>query len=84
MIGVLGLTLLGGGLWYASLDRETRGLLATMPTDADVLMWSQRQRDAGFRGLDRIPRLIPFSEIAPSAAPRQLAARRRRPAAGGA
>ena len=48
---------LGGGLLFASLDKETRGLLATLPTDRDVLSWKQNQRDAAFRALDpRLPR----------------------------
>lgn len=40
--------------WF-NLDKETRGLLATLPTDRDVLFWSQPQRDAAFRALDRLP-----------------------------
>ena len=28
---------------WASLDPETRGLLAALPTNRDVLFWSQRQ-----------------------------------------
>ena len=40
--------------WF-SLDKETRGLLAHLPTNSDVLFWSQAQRDATFRALDRLP-----------------------------
>lgn len=40
--------------WF-SLDKETRGLLATVPTNRDILFWSQPQRDAAFRALDRLP-----------------------------
>jgi CubicO group peptidase (beta-lactamase class C family) len=40
--------------WF-SLDKETRGLLATLPTDRDLLFWSEPQRDAAFRALDRLP-----------------------------
>lgn len=39
--------------WF-SLDQETRGLLATLPTNRDLLFWSQPQRDAAFRALDRL------------------------------
>lgn len=39
--------------WF-SLDKETRGLLATLPTNRDLLFWSQPQRDAAFRALDRL------------------------------
>ena len=40
--------------WF-SLDKETRGLLATLPTNRDILFWSVPQRDAAFRALDRLP-----------------------------
>ena len=39
--------------WF-SLDKETRGLLATLPTNRDLLFWSEHQRDAAFRALDRL------------------------------
>ena len=48
------LALAAGAGWF-SLDKETRGLLAALPTDTDILFWSQRQRDAAFRALDRLP-----------------------------
>ncbi|MDM0043603.1 serine hydrolase [Variovorax dokdonensis] len=44
----------GAGFWF-TLDKETRGLLATLPTNRDLLFWSQPQRDAAFRALDRLP-----------------------------
>lgn len=50
--GVLALAATAG--WY-SLDPETRGLLATLPTNRDLLFWTQPQRDAAFRALDRLP-----------------------------
>ena len=71
-LGALVAVLLAGGGWYASLDQETRGLLAAMPTDRDVLMWSQDQRDAAFRAMDRLPVLAKAHEIAPSATPLPL------------
>jgi CubicO group peptidase (beta-lactamase class C family) len=45
---------LAGAGWF-SLDKETRGLLAAAPTNRDVLFWTQPQRDAAFRALDRLP-----------------------------
>lgn len=39
---------------WASLDKETRGVLVAVPTDRNVLFWSQRQRDATFRAMDRL------------------------------
>ncbi|WP_264421032.1 serine hydrolase domain-containing protein [Novosphingobium sp. KCTC 2891] len=68
-LGLAGAAILAGGAWYASLDKETRGLIAAMPTNADVLMWSQDQRDAAFRALDRLPVLARHHTIAPSAHP---------------
>ena len=44
----------GAAGWF-NLDKETRGLLATLPTNRDLLFWSQAQRDAAFRALDRLP-----------------------------
>ena len=46
LLGTLGAALVAGGAWFANLDPETRGLLAAMPTDRDVLMWKQDQREA--------------------------------------
>lgn len=71
-LGALVAVLLAGGGWYASLDQETRGLLAAMPTNRDVLMWSQGQRDAAFRAMDRLPILAKAHQIAPSAKPLAL------------
>lgn len=68
-LGALALVVAGAGGWYASLDKETRGVLAAMPTDRDVLMWKQDQRDAAFRAMDRLPALAKANAIAPSAAP---------------
>ena len=59
------------GVWF-SLDKETRGLLATVPTNRDLLFWSVPQRDAAFRALDRIPLLAKWHTIVPRASPRPL------------
>lgn len=68
-LGALALIAAGAGGWYASQDRETRDLIAHMPTDRDVLMWQQDQRDAAFRAMDRLPALAKANEIAPSDKP---------------
>jgi hypothetical protein len=73
LIGVAALGLAGLG-WFASLDAETRGLLAALPTDRDVLMWTVPQRDAAFRAMDRLPVLAEAREIAPSDKPLPLPA----------
>ena len=56
-LGALAAVTLAGSAGWFSLDKETRGLLATVPTDRDLLFWSQPQRDAAFRALDRVPLL---------------------------
>lgn len=45
--------LLGGAGW-AILDRDLRALALTAPTDTDILFWTDAQRDAGFRALDKL------------------------------
>lgn len=65
-------SLLCSGYWYSTLDRETRGLLAVLPTNADVLSWSQRQREAAFRAMDRMPILARAAMITPSPQPLPL------------
>ena len=67
-LGLVGALVVAGAVGWFSLDKETRGLLATLPTNRDVLFWSQPQRDAAFRALDR------------PAGPRQVAAPCRRAA----
>ena len=66
---VLGVAGVGG--WF-SLDKETRGLLATLPTNPDVLFWSQPQRDAAFRALDRLPVLAKSHVVPASGTPSPL------------
>lgn len=65
------LALAAGAGWF-SLDKETRGLLAALPTDTDILFWSQRQRDAAFRALDRLPFLAKARAIPAGQAVRPL------------
>lgn len=71
-MGVAVAMVLAGGAWVAGLDKETRGLLWAMPTDADVLGWSQDQRDAAFRAMDRLPILAEARTITPSPRPLSL------------
>jgi CubicO group peptidase (beta-lactamase class C family) len=72
VLGGLAAVLLSLGTGYASLDKDTRGFLATFPTNADVLSWSIPQRDAGFRVLDRLPFLREARTISKSEAPYRL------------
>lgn len=53
--------------WF-SLDKETRGLIATLPTNRDLLFWTQPQRDAAFRALDRLP-ILAKARIVPAGGP---------------
>jgi CubicO group peptidase (beta-lactamase class C family) len=62
---------LGSAAWF-SLDRETRALLATFPTNSDLLFWNERQRDAAFRALDRLPILAKSRVVPASGTPRPL------------
>lgn len=54
LIAAMGWWLIGG---------DWRRLITAMPTDAEVLFWTQAQRDAGFRMLDRVPILVKAREI---------------------
>lgn len=71
-LGIGAALALAGAGFFASLDKETRGILMYLPTNADVLTWSQPQRDAAFRALDRLPFLAKAREIAPSGNPLPL------------
>ena len=68
---VLVLGIAGVGGWF-SLDKETRGLLATVPTNRDLLFWSVPQRDAAFRALDRLPILAKSHVVPASGTPSPL------------
>jgi len=71
-LGAIGALLIAGGGGFASLDKETRGLLLHLPTNANVLTWPQDKRDAAFRAMDRLTFLAKSREIEPSANPRPL------------
>ena len=64
VLGVLAVVLVAALAGWFGLDKETRGLLATLPTNRDVLFWSQPQRDAAFRALDRVPVLAKSHVVA--------------------
>ena len=55
IIGLLAVLAIGAGGFWISLDKDTRSVLANMPTDRNVLFWSVDERDAAFRALDAIP-----------------------------
>ena len=68
---LVALAVAGTAGWF-SLDKETRGLLKTVPTNRDLLFWTQPQRDAAFRALDRISLLAKWHVIPASASPLAL------------
>ncbi len=56
----LGLAMAG---WLA-LDEDQRALVASAPTNTDVLFWNDEQRAAGFRMLDRLGLLVGSRTVA--------------------
>jgi CubicO group peptidase (beta-lactamase class C family) len=72
VLGLLAALGLGAVIGWFSLDKETRGLLATLPTNRDLLFWSQPQRDAAFRALDRLPVLAKARGVATGPIPAPL------------
>ena len=71
-LGALLVIVTAGTAGWFSLDKETRGLLATVPTNRDLLFWTQPQRDAAFRAVDRLPVLAKAHVIAAGSAPSPL------------
>ena len=71
-LGTLAALALAGTAGWFSLDKETRGLLKTVPTNRDLLFWSVPQRDAAFRALDRIALLAKWRVVQPASTPRPL------------
>jgi CubicO group peptidase (beta-lactamase class C family) len=72
VVGALVALLAAGTAGWFSLDRETRGLLATFPTNRDLLFWSVPQRDAAFRALDRLAVLAKWRNVPAGDAPLSL------------
>jgi CubicO group peptidase (beta-lactamase class C family) len=71
-LGLLVVLAVAGTAGWFSLDKETRGLLATVPTNRDLLFWNQAQRDAAFRALDRLPVLAKHRVVPAGATPSPL------------
>jgi CubicO group peptidase (beta-lactamase class C family) len=70
--GLLVAVVVAGVAGWLGLDKETRGLLAALPTNRDILFWSQSQRDAAFRALDRLPVLAKSRVVHAGGAPMPL------------
>ncbi len=71
-LGVLAALVVTAFAGWFSVDKETRGLLATLPTNRDVLFWSEPQRDAAFRAMDRLPVLAKWHVVPAAATPMPL------------
>jgi CubicO group peptidase (beta-lactamase class C family) len=71
-LGVLAAVAVAAVAGWFSLDRETRGVLATLPTNKDLLFWNQPQRDAAFRALDRLTVVAKSHVVAASGKPSPL------------
>jgi CubicO group peptidase (beta-lactamase class C family) len=63
IIGILAVIAAGLGIAYFSADKNTRNLIANIPTDRNVLFWSIPQRDAAFRAMDALPVLAKTNVI---------------------
>ena len=72
VLGLLAVLAAAATAGWFSLDKETRGFLATVPTNTDLLFWNQAQRDAAFRALDRLPVLAKSRVVAAGTTPRPL------------
>lgn len=46
------------GIGWVLIGPDWRALIAHPPVGRDVLFWSQAQRDAGFRMIDRVPMIV--------------------------
>ena len=63
IIGIVAVLAAIAGIAYFSADKDTRNLIANMPTDSNVLFWTIPQRDAAFRALDTISALAESNVI---------------------
>ncbi len=63
LLALVVLLVVAVGIGWALIDRDLRRLALNLPTNADVLFWSQAQRDAAFRALDRLPFLAKVRTI---------------------
>jgi len=66
-LGVALALVLAGAAGWSSVDKDMRAVLLALPTNSDVLFWSQPQRDAAFRVLDRLS-LFAKSRVVPAGA----------------
>ena len=65
LLSVVAVLAVAGAAGWFSLDKETRGLLATLPTTRDLLFGNLALRDAAFRARDRLP-LLARAHVVPA------------------
>ena len=63
IIAIVAVIAAGLGVGWFTVDKDTRNLIANMPTDRNVLFWSIPQRDAAFRAMDALPVLAKVNVI---------------------
>jgi CubicO group peptidase (beta-lactamase class C family) len=63
VIGIVAVIALALGIGWFSMDSDMRDLAANMPTNRDVLFWSDAERNAAFRAMDRMPLLAKSNVI---------------------
>jgi len=66
-LGVALALVLAAAAGWSGADKDMRALLLALPTNSDVLFWSEPQRDAAFRVLDRMS-LFAKSRVVPAGA----------------
>jgi CubicO group peptidase (beta-lactamase class C family) len=72
ILGLLALLIAGAAVFWFTADKETRGLIAAMPTNRDVLFWNDEERNAAFRAMDRLPILAKANTVAAGGQPLPL------------
>lgn len=66
-----GVVFVAGIFWWA-IGPDFRALLLDPPSDTRILFWSQGQRNAAFKMLDKLPFLVESRNITPSTKPKAL------------
>ena len=72
-IGITSITLaLLAGIGWSSIGPDWRALISEAPQNNDLLFWSQSQREAAFKMMDKVPWMVKSSVIEPSPTLREL------------
>ena len=61
-IGITGITLaLLAGIGWSAIGPDWRALISDVPQNNDLLFWSQSQREAAFKMMDKVPWMVKSS-----------------------